>query len=119
MHKLKGINYNHNALRHTLSELQKRDTFGLCCYTVITKSPVLQQLLLAVLLPARARPRLPPGGQVVQAVAGVAVTRRAHVTAATPVLDAAHGKPETRARAQLAPERMLVRILYGGAVTPE
>lgn len=72
----------------------------------------------AIFLPARTRPRVPPRGQVVQAVAGVAVTRRTHVTAATPVLDAAHGEPETRARAQLAPRRMFVGIHYGGAVTP-
>lgn len=74
----------------------------------------------AVLPPAGAGPRVPPGGQVVQAVAGFAVTRRTHVAALTPVLDAAHGEPETRARAQVAPGRVLAGIQRaGGAVTAE
>lgn len=71
----------------------------------------------AVLPPAGAGPRVPPGGQVVQAVAGFAVT---HVAALTPVLDAAHWEPETRARAQVAPGRVLLGIHRdGGAVTAE
>lgn len=77
----------------------------------------------AILPPAGAGPRgprVPRGGNVVQAVAGFAVTRRTHVAALTPVLDAAHGEPETRARAQVAPGRVLVGIHRGGgAVTAE
>lgn len=67
-----------------------------------------------ILPPAWPDSWVPPRGQVVQTIAGVAVTWRTHITA--PVLDAARRETETRARAQLALERRFVHIHYGYAI---